>query len=143
RDGPTDGTPGLAGRVTTEEIDCPPSGRDPHIIGVVVVHGGHTFDSPTTLDKKRVSPTGRSTTRLVQVLARAGFKVSTPEMPWSIAHTYDRSFDEALDEIATAVADLRAHGAVRVVIVGHSFGGGAVIGFGALRRGIDGVAALA
>jgi hypothetical protein len=29
------------------------------------------------------------------------------------------------------------------VIVGHSIGGGAVIGFGAWRAGIDGVAALA
>jgi pimeloyl-ACP methyl ester carboxylesterase len=105
-----------------------------------VIRAAHPFDPEGR--RSRV-PQGISIDVLVRELRRAGFRVTTPDMPWTLAHPFDRSFEEALDEIAGSVGQLRAQGAERVVIVGHSFGGGAVIGFGAWRRGIDGVAALA
>jgi pimeloyl-ACP methyl ester carboxylesterase len=69
--------------------------------------------------------------------------VVLPEMPWSLAHPYDRSFEEALDAVTAALAQLRAQGAEQVVVAGHSLGGAAVIGYGALRGGVDGIVALA
>jgi len=140
-DGPPEGARSLGAPVLAEEIDCTPSGRDPRTVGMVVIHAGHTFDP--VVHARATQPTGGSIATLEGRLRGAGFQVMAPEMPWTVAHPYDRSFDEALNEIAAAVEHVKAHGADRVVIVGHSFGGGAVIAFGAHRGGIDGVAALA
>jgi pimeloyl-ACP methyl ester carboxylesterase len=126
----------------SDEIACTPSGHDPAKVGVVVIHAGHTFD-PLVQGHSKPSPAGRSTAGLAHELERAGFRVLAPEMPWSTIHPYDRTFEEALDQIAAAVEKLQAQGADRVVVVGHSFGGGAVIGFGALRGGVSGIVALA
>jgi pimeloyl-ACP methyl ester carboxylesterase len=123
------------------QIACRPRGCDPHKIGVVVLPAGHTFDARDT--HLREWRPGTSIARLELVLRGAGFRVVLPEMPWSTTHPYDRSFEEALDAVAAAVGKLRAQGAERVVVVGHSLGGGAVIGFGALRGGVDGIVALA
>jgi predicted alpha/beta hydrolase family esterase len=140
RNPPASDAPGLARPGHAEQIDCTPSGREPRNIGVVVIHAGHTFD-PVQMPARR--PSNRSIDILEGRLRGAGFQVIRPEMPWTVAHPYDRSFEDALSEIAAAVEHLRTQGVDRVVIVGHSFGGGAVIAFGAVRGGIDGVAALA
>jgi pimeloyl-ACP methyl ester carboxylesterase len=125
----------------TDQLACTPSGRDPHRVGVVVLPAGHTFNLIDT--RHGGSSPGESIARLADVLERAGFRVVLPEMPWSMTHPYDRSFEEALDAVAGADANLRAQGAERVVVVGHSLGGAAAIGFGAVRGGVDGIVALA
>ena len=58
-------------------------------------------------------------------------------MPWSGVRLYDRSFDQAMDEIDAAVARLRAKGAKKIVIAGHSLGGAAVLRYAALGRPAD------
>jgi pimeloyl-ACP methyl ester carboxylesterase len=69
--------------------------------------------------------------------------VVVPEMPWTLAHPFDRTYEEAIDQIAAEVEQLKARGAERVVIVGHSFGGAAAVRFGATRGGVAGIVALA
>jgi len=114
----------------SDQIACTPSGRDPHRVGVVVLRAAHTFEMGGDRPHGE-SARFLSIARLTDVLQGAGFQMVVPEMPWSEEHPYDRSFTEALDSVAAAVATLRAQGAERVVVVGHSLGGGAVIGFGA------------
>ncbi len=129
----------------SEEIACTPSGQDPRKVGVVVLYAGHTFD-PLVQGHSKSSPAGRSIAGLAHDLEGAGFKIDVPEMPWSMIHPYDRTFEEALDQVVAAVEKLRAQGADRIVVVGHSFGGGAAIGFGAQRgatAGVSGIVALA
>src|SRR5262249_10027813 len=86
-DGPTGGARNLGGPVRVDQIDCTPSGRDPRRVGVVVIHAAHTFGR-TQDDAKgqRV----RSIEVLAAKLRRAGFQVVAPEMPWTLAHPYDR-----------------------------------------------------
>ncbi len=126
----------------TDQLACTPRGRDPHRVGVVVLRAAHTFEMEGDRPHGE-SPRMLSIFRLTDALEGAGFQVVVPEMPWSAEHPYDRSFKEVLDSIAAAVATLKVQGAERVVVVGHSFGGGVVIGFGALRGGVDGIVALA
>lgn len=77
-------------------------------IGVVVMHGKW------------------GTTKLVQplsdALAREGYIVTTPEMPWSSRRLYDRTVEEANAELNALIADLEAKGAKRVFVIGHSLG---------------------
>jgi len=66
----------------------------------------------------------------------------SPEMPWSLLRIYGATYDEAMREIDTAVAGLKARGATRIVIIGHSLGANAAIGYAAHRRGVAAVVAL-
>src|SRR5690242_13411699 len=77
-------------------------------VGVVVMHGkwGST---------KLVQP-------LSDALAREGFIVSTPEMPWSGRRLYDRTVADANAELDAQIGQLEAKGAKRVFVIGHSLG---------------------
>lgn len=105
---------------------------DPPSTGVVVIHGkwGHPGDP-------------NSAGGFAAALQRAGFIVDQPEMPWSGARLYDRSFDEAMNEIDAAVARLHASGAKKIVIAGHSQGGSAALRYDALGRPVDAVILIA
>ena len=64
-------------------------------------------------------------------------------MPWSKGRRYDRTFDEAMEEIDRAVAGLRGQGAERIFIGGQSLGGTGALGYGARREGLAGVIVVA
>ncbi|MBI3452525.1 MAG: alpha/beta hydrolase [Rhodospirillales bacterium] len=101
-------------------------------LGVVMMHGKWATPGPRT-------PVGR----LAAALKNAGLLVDMPEMPWSRSRAYDRDYEGAMTEIDAAVARLRAGGAGRVAVAGHSLGANAAIGYGARRTGIAGIVALA
>jgi pimeloyl-ACP methyl ester carboxylesterase len=79
-------------------------------IGMVVMHG------------KGGSPT-RHVAALATALERRGFLVANLEMPWSGSRNYDVSVTRAEEEVEAAVAALRARGAKKVFVAGHSQGG--------------------
>ncbi|MEW5772396.1 MAG: alpha/beta hydrolase [Thermodesulfobacteriota bacterium] len=107
-----------------------PERRASRGVGVVLVHG------------KAGSPR-RHVVALAEALERAGRLVEIPEMPWSRTRAFDRSYDEAMDEIAAAVGRLESRGAVAVAVAGHSLGANAVMAFAARRPGLLAVVALA
>lgn len=97
--------------------------------GVVVLHG------------KQGSP-DRLVADLSAQLRAAGFVVVTPEMPWSGRRDFSVGFDVALSEIDAAVRELRAKGAAKVVVAGHSLGGNAALAYAA-RFPVDAIVCLA
>ncbi|MCC7017571.1 MAG: alpha/beta hydrolase [Rhodospirillales bacterium] len=100
-------------------------------IGFVLMHG------------KWGEPSGRSLYRLDRALESAGILVEKPEMPWSKDRQYEASYADAMKEIDAAVAKLKAKGAARIVVGGHSFGANASLAYGATRDGVAGIVALA
>lgn len=98
-------------------------------IGVVVLHG------------KWGSPDGH-TSGLANFLAGEGFLVVSPEMPWSGRRTYDKGADAFVAEIDTAAAELRAKGAKKIAVIGHSQGASAALYY-ATQRQVDGIALIA
>lgn len=96
-------------------------------IGVVVVHGKQ----------------GTPMQYFVASLQAAGFSALAPELPWSRRRIYDRTYEQALEEIDAAVEALRKKGATRIVIAGQSMGAGAALRYGATRGGLAGVIVMA
>ena len=80
---------------------------------------------------------------LAEALGQSGVTVETPLMPWSRARIYDRSYAGAMKEIDAAVERLRAKGATRIFIGGHSLGANAALGYGARRKGLAGIVVMA
>jgi len=102
-------------------------------IGVVLLHG------------KLGPPMGESTGtkasiggRLIYDLKKAGYVVAAPQMCWSQARGFDRTYPDCLAEIGSAVAGLKAQGATAVVVGGLSMGGGAAIAYGSLHPEVSG-----
>lgn len=98
-------------------------------VGVVVLHG--RWDSP------RGWALG-----LAHYLEREGHLVANPEMPWSGSRSYDKGAAAFVSEIDAAVADLRAKGAAKVAIAGHSQGALAALYY-ATQREVSGIALIA
>ncbi len=76
-------------------------------------------------------------------LEAEGAQVASPEMPWSFRRMYGATFDQAMTEIDAAVAELKAKGATRIVIIGHSLGANAAIAYAARRSVVAAVVAIA
>jgi pimeloyl-ACP methyl ester carboxylesterase len=106
--------------------DSPRSGR----IGVVLLHG------------KRGSP-DRHIADLAAALRAAGYRVATPEMPWSRRRLYDADHASAMREITAAAEALRREGAAAIVVAGHSMGANAALGYAAGHPGLLGLICLA
>jgi esterase/lipase len=98
-------------------------------VGVVMLHGKHGM--PAQLQQLAASA------------ADAGFLVERPEMCWSAARIYDRSYLECFADIDAAAARLKEHGATAIVVLGMSLGANAALGFGARRQGLKAIIALA
>jgi pimeloyl-ACP methyl ester carboxylesterase len=98
-------------------------------VGVVVMHG------------KGGSPQ-RYMPELVAVLEEKGYLVANIEMPWSGRRDYDVDVRAAEQEAAAALAGLRARGAQRLFVAGHSMGGLFALYLGG-RLAVDGVVAIA
>jgi pimeloyl-ACP methyl ester carboxylesterase len=100
-------------------------------MGVVLMHG------------KGGMPESRMMNPLIEALGDAGFMVTPLEMPWSRERGYDAGYMQAMQEIARAVAALRAKGATKIVVAGQSQGANAALGYGAHVGGVDRIAAIA
>ena len=98
-------------------------------VGVVMMHGKH--GTPAQLQQ------------LAAAVANAGFLVERPEMCWSAARIYDRSYLECFADIDAAAARLKEHGVTAIVVLGMSLGGNAALDFGARRQGLKAIIALA
>jgi len=98
-------------------------------IGVVVMHGkgGHP---------------GKFVDALATVLERAGFQVANLEMPWSGSRHYDVDMSAGVDEITRALDTMRAKGARKVFVAGHSQGGLFAVHYGGVYR-VDGLIPIA
>src|SRR5271168_4835215 len=103
---------------------------DLHGLGVVYLHG------------KAAWP-GALNGGILSALQDEGALVATPEMPWSFHRRYAATYDQAMAEIDAVVADLKAKGATRIVVIGHSLGANAAIGYAARHADLAGVVALA
>ncbi|TDI65721.1 MAG: alpha/beta fold hydrolase [Alphaproteobacteria bacterium] len=101
-------------------------------VGVLLMHGkGATADETTPIGK------------LAESLKSDGFIVLAPDMPWHELRIWDKSFNESTVEIDGYVAELKSKGAKKIVVGGHSLGASAAIGYGARRKGIAGILAIA
>jgi pimeloyl-ACP methyl ester carboxylesterase len=101
----------------------------PNTIGVVVMHG------------KGGSPT-RHVSGLASFLGQKGILVANLDMPWSGRREYDVPVEAAEKEVDAALAAMRAQGAGKLFVIGHSQGGVFAIHYGS-KHPVDGVIAIA
>lgn len=111
--------PGLAGA----------SAANLHGLGVVYLHG-------------KMSWPGAANGGILSALEDEGALVATPEMPWSLHRRYAATYEQAMGEIDAAVAGLKAKGATRILIIGHSLGANAAFGYAARHPDLAGLVAL-
>jgi predicted esterase len=97
-------------------------------MGIVIMHG------------KGGSP-NKFVDELAGELKKKGYEVANLEMPWSGNRDYDVDTTAADAEIDKAIASLRAAGAQKIFVSGHSQGGAYALHYGATHE-IDGVAAI-
>lgn len=108
---------------------APVAAADLHGVGVVFLHGKGVW-------------AGAFDGGIPAALADEGAVTAEPEMPWSTSRIYGATYEEAMREIDAAVAALKVKGATRIVIIGHSLGANAAIGYAARRHNIAAVVAL-
>lgn len=101
-------------------------------VGVVLMHGkmGSASDR---------SPVGG----LANYLRDKDIIVLAPDMPWSGDREFDKSYEDSMLEIDSIVKKLKAQGATKIVVGGHSIGANAAIGYGSRRNGLAGILAIA
>lgn len=98
-------------------------------IAVVVMHG------------KAGSP-AKWVNELALALEMEGFHVANLEMPWSKNRQYDVDMRSSANEITTALNAMRAKGAKKTFVAGHSQGGLNALLYGGLEKA-DGLIAIA
>jgi pimeloyl-ACP methyl ester carboxylesterase len=101
----------------------------PSATGVILMHG--KWGTPD----KGIQPVELE-------LKGAGFVVVSREMPWSERRAYDASFDEVMAQLEAEAAKLRAAGARKIVIGGHSFGANMALAYAARHPEVAAVMAL-
>lgn len=101
----------------------------PAEIGIVVMHG------------KGGAPT-KMVAGLANWLSKQGYKVANIEMPWSGARNYDKPVPEAVVEVDAAIASLKAQGARKQFVCGHSLGGLFAVYYAGQRK-LDGLITIA
>jgi pimeloyl-ACP methyl ester carboxylesterase len=111
-------------------FNCAFAATNLHGLGVVYLHG-------------KASWAGAANGGILSALEDEGALIAEPEMPWSFHRRYDATYNQALGEIDAAVAGLKAKGATRIIIIGHSLGANAAIGYAARHPDLAGVVALA
>lgn len=99
----------------------------PHI-GIVLMHGKGASAS--------------SLEGLATPLAAKGLLVANLSMPWSAGRSYDVDTTAAMHEVEAALDGLRARGATRLFVAGHSQGGVFALSYG-VRHAVDGIVAIA
>ncbi|MDP6173508.1 MAG: alpha/beta hydrolase [Rhodospirillales bacterium] len=101
-------------------------------LGIILMHGKGGTAKPR-------SPLGQ----LGAAQEDAGFLVIVPDMLWSRSRIWDGDYNNAMGEIVGYVKELRAKGATKIVVGGHSLGANAALGYGARRGGLAGILAIA
>ncbi|NWG86375.1 MAG: alpha/beta hydrolase [Hydrogenophilaceae bacterium] len=101
----------------------------PSRIGIVIMHG------------KGGTPT-KHVADLAAFLEGKGYLVANLEMPWSGRRGYDVSVAGAEQEVVAALDSLRAKGATKLFVAGHSQGGLFALYFGG-KHPVDGIVAMA
>jgi pimeloyl-ACP methyl ester carboxylesterase len=109
---------------------APAAAAEAEPIGIVVMHG------------KGGAPNSRYIDPFARTLESRGLLVANLEMPWSGNRNYDVPTSRAEEEIEDAIASLRAKGARKVFVAGHSQGGAFVLHFAGKPR-VDGIIAIA
>lgn len=102
---------------------------DPAQTGVLVLHGKH-------------GDPGGFVASFVDGLRQAGFVAQAMEQAWSRRRGYDVGYLEALDEIGRQLDGLKARGAQRLVLAGHSMGAGAALAYAARNTSGPALSAL-
>jgi pimeloyl-ACP methyl ester carboxylesterase len=110
-------------------LGAPAGAQSPATIGVVLMHG------------KGGSPS-RHVSDLAAALQVKSVLVANLEMPWSGRRNYDADVASAERSVQDALDGLRAKGATRVFVSGHSFGGTFAFYLGG-RLAVDGVVPIA
>lgn len=95
-------------------------------IGVLMLHG----KSPGSNSDPSMRP-------VLYRMEREGMTVSFPQMPWSRTRYLEGNWDGAMREMQEHVTALRAKGATRIVLVGHSMGAPAALSYAARHGGVD------
>lgn len=101
-------------------------------IGVLLLHG----KSPGSTQTPHLRPVKAG-------LEQDGMLVRYPDMPWSRLRYLDGDWSQAMAEMQQHVAALRAQGAARIVLVGHSMGVPAALGYAARHGDVDALVLLA
>ena len=83
------------------------------------------------LHGKRGNPEVNHNSRFIADIRKAGYKVIAPLMPWSEKNGYAGTREQGLEVIDAAIA---ASGSEKVVVVGHSMGGVAVLQYGSTDK---------
>ncbi len=118
-------------------LPLPAGAGESREVGVVLLHGwGLQHES------RRVSPHAWNWL-LAKILRDEGFRVIEEEMPWGPNRLIDAPLDKAMEEIDAQVAKLKAEGAKKIVIAGHSMGAAMALAYAAGRDGLTGVIGLA
>lgn len=107
----------------------PPAAAQSPGIGVVIMHG------------KGGAPT-KHVADLAASLEGKGYLVANLDMPWSGQRDYDANVAAAEQQVASALDSLRARGAAKLFVVGHSQGGLFALYFGG-KHPVDGIVAIA
>jgi pimeloyl-ACP methyl ester carboxylesterase len=101
-------------------------------IGVLMMHG-----------KNPGSASDPGLTSITAKLESAGMLVKVPDMPWSRQRYLDADWNTALHEVDSHVKALRAAGATKIVLAGHSMGCPAALAFASRQSGVDALVLLA
>ena len=122
----------LAALVTTMALCLVAPAQDAKLqgLGVVYLHGKGGW--PGAFDGG-----------ILAALRAEGARVARPELPWSMRRKYDATYDQAMGEIDAVVAQLKADGASRIVVIGQSLGANAAIGYAVRHPDLAAVIALA
>ena len=112
---------------------------EPKDVGVVLLHGWGLLKNPPP---GHIDPHRRNQP-LANALKDEGFLVIQQELPWGPNRIIDASFDDAMLEIDAQVEKLKAQGAKKIVIAGHSMGTPMALGYAARRNTVNGVIGLA
>lgn len=101
-------------------------------LGIVLMHG-----------KMGSASSGSPVGELADYLRGKDIIVLAPDMPWSGDRQFDKSYEDSMLEIDELVNKLKAQGATKIVVGGHSIGANAAIGYGSKREGLAGILAIA
>lgn len=99
-------------------------------VGVILLHGKNAPKPIANFEQ------------LYYSAKKKGYLVEAPYLPWAKGRLYDKTYEAALEDIDDVVKRARAEGAAKIVVIGHSLGGNAAVGYAALKNGADAIVAI-
>ena len=95
----------------------------PHETAIILIHG-KWGSPPAPLDSN---------------FSVQRFHVVSPLMPWAGVSGYDKTYEQALEEINQLVIKLRVQGLKKIIIGGQSFGANGALAYAAVYGDVDGM----